>query len=124
MRRIILLSLITFAMILSINYVIGNIYSRVSDDHTYFEYTPEQLTDIRVSIYPNPLTEDRLTIESNRDFFSVEILDVVGKTVFKEDYKDGTSHISINFNEFNKGIYIVKVNFEGKKYFTQKLLVR
>jgi hypothetical protein len=124
MRKVILLSLVGLAMILSINYVIGSIYTKVSENDPYVENSPVQWSDLKIALYPNPLIEDRLTIESNKDFLSIEILDVVGKTVYKENFEDGISHISIGFKEFNKGLYIVKINFEGKKYYTEKLLVK
>ena len=126
MRKILLLSLICLAMILSINYVIGSIYSNRSVENAYssMEKYPDQISELTVSIYPNPLTEDKLTIEANREIKEIEILDIVGKTIFKEHYENNIARTSVDFRNYSKGLYIVKIAFEGKKFYTEKILYK
>ena len=59
-----------------------------------------------VLLYPNP-TSEILNIKTNINSFHIEIFDVVGKKVFEiSDSK------SININDFDDGIYLLKISSE------------
>lgn len=126
MRKVLLLSLISLAMILSINYAIGNLYAGRDkmDSYSSIESSPDQISEMYVSIYPNPLTEDRLTIEANKVITEIIILDIVGKTIYREKFESGFTYTTVNFKDFSKGLYILKIAFEGKKFHTEKILYK
>ncbi len=57
------------------------------------------------AIYPNPVI-DELTITTNETIESVQVLDLVGKTVISTSVVNG----SVNVSSLKSGIYVVKVN--------------
>ncbi|MBN2611311.1 MAG: T9SS type A sorting domain-containing protein [Bacteroidales bacterium] len=126
MRRVLLLSLIGLAMMLSINYAIDNLDADRYENIAYnIAVTDRALPDdIKVTVYPNPLTDEQLTIKSDNGIVEIEILDIVGKTIFKAIYKNSVSITTVSFKEFSKGYYIVKVTLEGKKFHTEKILFK
>lgn len=60
--------------------------------------------EFEFSFYPNP-TNDILTIVSNNTFESIELVDVLGKTVLSFN-----SNETINIFELPKGIYTIRLN--------------
>ncbi|MFK8061386.1 MAG: DM13 domain-containing protein [Polaribacter sp.] len=74
----------------------------------------------KISVYPNPAKNQILI--SNIDAVSAEIriFNVLGKQVFhQKNIKEKT----IDISSFNKGIYLVKIDVDGKSK-TQKLVVQ
>lgn len=68
---------------------------------------------IEVSVYPNPV-DDQLTISAlnNHDALWVEIIDASGRVVYEANFS-GQNHI-VNMQQFNGGVYILKLqNEEG-----------
>ncbi|MFO7658060.1 MAG: T9SS type A sorting domain-containing protein [Bacteroidales bacterium] len=126
MRRALLLSLISLAMVLSINYAIGNLNN---DHYNSLAYNTAEANltlpdNINVSVFPNPLTNEQLTIKSDIGIVEIEILDIIGKTIYKVIYKNSVSNTTVSFREFYKGYYIIKVSLEGKKFHTEKILYK
>lgn len=73
------------------------------------------------SIYPNPAS-DYVNVEiANANNATVQITDITGKVVMEQQVEN-TSNARINTSELNTGIYIMKINAEGK-IFTQKLSI-
>jgi hypothetical protein len=72
-----------------------------------------------LKVYPNPVSNGVLHIESNLNAErTVSLFDVLGKEVIKTT----TSNSTINIAHLNSGIYIVKIT-EGEKTATKKLIV-
>ena len=72
-----------------------------------------------LKVYPNPVSNGVLHIESNLNAErTVSLFDVLGKEVIKTT----TSNTTINIANLNSGIYIVKIT-EGEKTATKKLIV-
>jgi len=87
---------------------------------TYYKTANSSLTDskdgidteLSISLYPNPATEEvniLLNGEQNDDN-QILITDAVGKVVFKQTYSKGKSSVSLDVNNWNRGIYFVIVN--------------
>ena len=74
----------------------------------------------KINIYPNP-AKDKIHV-SNIDAVSAEIriFNVLGKQVF---HQIKTPEKTIDVSSFNKGIYIVKIDIDGKTK-TQKLVIQ
>jgi hypothetical protein len=92
---------------------------------TFASVTPANLSvkqnDIAgLSIYPNPVTNGTLNINSDANAErNVVLFDVLGKQVLKVT----TSNASINVSKLNAGVYIVKITEEGKTA-TRKLVIQ
>ena len=74
------------------------------------------------NIYPNP-TSGNFVISSDKFIMkgNVEILNILGETVFKENISN-ESKIEISLKNVSSGIYFVKV-FDGEVSFCKKLIV-
>jgi len=79
-----------------------------------------QNTIAGLKVYPNPVTNGTLFIDTNADADkSVAIFDVLGKQVINTK----TSSNSVNVSNLKGGVYIVKITEEGKTA-TRKLVIR
>ena len=80
----------------------------------------------KLRIYPNP-SDGIFTIEINKtesNKISVEILDITGKLVYRNDYPVlGTMKETIDLQNLNKGMYFLRI-MEGDKISTMKLMFR
>ncbi|SHI46259.1 Por secretion system C-terminal sorting domain-containing protein [Flavobacterium terrae] len=71
-----------------------------------------------LKLYPNPVKEV-LHIESNNTSEkSIELFNVLGKSV----YKGKTINNSVNLSNVNKGVYVVKIT-EEEKTVTRKIVI-
>lgn len=91
-------------------------FSRITGmptDGTVYEFTPvsavsleeNQLIDIK--LYPNP-AKNELTIEGDEEITSVEIIDVLGKTIKTEKINGVSKTISIT--DLNIGVYVARIH--------------
>lgn len=80
----------------------------------------------KLRIYPNP-SDGIFTLEINKtesNKISVEILDITGKLVYRNDYPVmGTLKETIDLQNLNKGMYFLRVK-EGEKISTVKIVFR
>ncbi len=60
-------------------------------------------------VYPNPV-KNEVTITAPFTIESVEIMNLLGQTVFSSSYKIKT--VTIPTNNLSSGIYVIKVNNE------------
>lgn len=79
-------------------------------DNTVFLNSESFVSKMNVKLFPNPV-QNHLTISTEySDYQSVEILDMTGKVLATKN--ENTS--SIDFSEFESGIYFVKINWIHK----------
>ncbi|GAA3638150.1 T9SS type A sorting domain-containing protein [Flavivirga jejuensis] len=100
-----------------------------SDDEVFYdnielyETSTLSLNDISTSnfkIYPNP-AKDYITIQSkDLKINSIEIFDLLGKSIYS---KIEPSDNKINVSNFSKGIYLLKLESEGKSL-AKKIVVQ
>ncbi|MDO4728000.1 MAG: T9SS type A sorting domain-containing protein [Bacteroidota bacterium] len=71
-------------------------------------------------LYPNPTTEV-VTIQANQlsEINSVEVFNTLGQKVFEDKYNN-VVRVELNFSQFSKGIYLIKVNDS----FLQKVVLK
>ena len=79
-----------------------------------------------IAIFPNP-TNGLLTIELNtlgQKTIQISVIDLLGKTVFenKLTFNQGLIRKTINLDNLNNGLYLIRLQSEGKIY-TEKLVV-
>ncbi len=97
----------------------GNIY-----DNNYISGLIDNDNTDKVTIYPNPAIEDELTISAENSIIMIEILDIVGSSVYIQKYETGTKKVVLNIEELNKGLYIIKVKLSSKITYTEKLMIK
>lgn len=77
-----------------------------------------------LSIYPNPVNTDRITIASLLPVKSVEIFSVIGQPVYNEQFTSTRKEIKVFTGQLDKGIYIVKVIFSNNSSAVRRFLVK
>ncbi|HKK80924.1 MAG TPA: endo-1,4-beta-xylanase [Prolixibacteraceae bacterium] len=76
---------------------------------------------VDLSVYPNPLTGNHLTIDGAVGDFDVKIIDLSGKMIFS-DHINSQGTVKMNVN-FKPGIYMLQL-VKGRKSFFHKIVVR
>jgi len=77
-----------------------------------------------IELYPNPITDGRLTISSSESIQSVQILNITGKIVFNQEFQPNTNTVDLELDKLEKGIYLVRIGFIGKEIHTEKVMVK
>jgi hypothetical protein len=90
---------------------------------TYFQPGQDQLVR-DIELYPNPVTDGRLTITSSESILSVQILNITGKIVFNQEFQPNTNTVDLELDKLEKGIYLVRIGFAGKETHTEKVMVK
>ena len=75
------------------------------------DYTTEQNDKFAFSVFPNP-TSSNITIVSEKDFHTIEIVDILGRTVIRQS-DIGQSEIAINVSHLSPGMYFVRIMTEN-----------
>lgn len=89
----------------------------------FYQVNPRYASDIVVStsiegnvigdtkIFPIPAS-DKINVTSKENINSIELFNVIGKSVYTETFKS-TSKISLDVNNFKTGMYMLKVNYDN-----------
>ncbi|MBN2481107.1 MAG: T9SS type A sorting domain-containing protein [Bacteroidales bacterium] len=122
MKKLLLVSTVISILCINVSaYAAGSMnMPRTEVSSLFFQENPEP----EVEIYPNPLTEGRLTIAANDQILSVQVLNITGEMVFNREYQPGTHSVIIELNQAEKGLYLVRVNFSNKVIHTEKIMVK
>ncbi|MEI7981925.1 MAG: lamin tail domain-containing protein [Bacteroidota bacterium] len=78
----------------------------------------------RVTIQPNPVTDNQFRVISAAVINSVEILSVVGQSVF---FRNCTSHLrdlTVHFNDLPAGVYLVKIISVDNQAVIKKIIIQ
>lgn len=81
----------------------------------------EEVAALTVNVAPNPAT-DHITIKTNSNSTNIIMSDVLGNIVYEEKNVSGTK--KLNVNDFRNGVYFVRVEAEGTKPVTRKVIVK
>jgi hypothetical protein len=89
-------------------------YSNIDETHT----------NTWLSVYPNPVSTENITISSDYSIKEIEIVSLIGQCVFKQAYTNGQFNIEIKNIDLQKGMYLVKVISYSKESAVKKILVK
>jgi len=67
-------------------------------------------------VFPNPVA-DHLNFFNTIQHGSMEITNAMGEIVYQKNLDNQSDLISITTNQFSKGVYILRINDEGKSSF-------
>jgi hypothetical protein len=98
-------------------------YSEFYTFSPFYVQEPPQ-TEKVIEMYPNPVTEGRLTIKSEESFNLIQILNITGEIVFSQEYPAGSNIEVIELTRLEKGMYLVRIGFAGKANHTGKIIVK
>jgi len=75
-----------------------------------------------VNISPNPATS-QISISANANLnVQVKMVDVLGNLILSESFTDGSGKLDIT--KYRNGIYFIKIEAEGVRTITRKLIIR
>jgi len=107
----------------------GNLYVADASNHKIRKISNVSLSiqdnsfDTKLSIYPNPSNKlSKIQLGAVYNEVNVEVFDVFGKQISTLKHNN-TNEISLNSQQFNPGIYVVKVQ-SGTKQASLKLVVK
>ena len=84
----------------------------------------ENNTSSEVRIYPNPCTDNKLTVEFNyQEIKEIRLTSITGKEVFLKKFQFAENKKQIQLNDIPNGIYIVKITTSDQKMVVKKLMV-
>jgi hypothetical protein len=91
----------------------------------------EEIYSRLITVYPNPVTNNNVTIQFNKvpnGDYIIDLIDVMGRSVMKKRVtvtdKDQVQSLSIRSTDA-RGAYLVKVfDASARSVFTQKVLVQ
>ncbi|MBW8049981.1 MAG: T9SS type A sorting domain-containing protein [Cytophagales bacterium] len=73
-------------------------------------------------IYPNPSSNNRVTITSGKVLKSTEVYDLLGQKVYQSGLIENQKQFVITLNEINSGVYFLKVHFKDGTIITKKIV--
>ena len=72
-------------------------------------------------VYPNPVIEDAVAIESEIDFHRIEILSIVGQIVHSEELEPSNS-VRLRLS-LHPGVYLIRISFTNNTNDTKRIWV-
>ncbi|MEA1898933.1 MAG: T9SS type A sorting domain-containing protein, partial [Bacteroidota bacterium] len=75
----------------------------------------------QVIIYPNPSSDGNIQVNSSHAIFSIEVLNLLGQSVYREKYNGLKKLVTMNLGEMDKGIYVLKVSNSEYNYVVKKI---
>ena len=75
--------------------------------------------EIAFTMYPNPLRNGNLNIKSSENIKIVDIFTLNGTKISQKSFNE--NNVSIALNEFDSGVYLVKVKLESGRIISRKL---
>jgi len=83
----------------------------------------ERVEGVDISFYPNPITNDMLTVEAIEKMNSLIVYNASGQSILKEDYT-GIFQSTVALNELKTGVYFIKVGFVDQSSFVKKIIIQ
>jgi hypothetical protein len=93
----------------------------VSVNSMVFENSPVE--DNNTKIFPVPVTNNRFTITSDKEFTFVRLTNIIGQETTREKFSYPRKRPEISFSNAQKGIYLVIIEFEDKTRIVKKILI-
>ncbi len=77
-----------------------------------------------VVIQPNPVTNGRFTVQAPQPLTSVEIVTIVGQSVFHQDFSAPQREALVVFNTMPSGVYLVQVKYGNDQSVSKKIIIQ
>ncbi|MDA3779300.1 MAG: lamin tail domain-containing protein [Bacteroidales bacterium] len=102
----------------------SNLGTHEIDTSTATGFFDTKISKQEIRISPNPVKGNRFEIySSDIKINSVEIYNIVGQAIYRKSDEVNEKYI-INLNTPEKGIYLVKVNFENNNSLVKKIIIK
>ena len=96
-----------------------------SQEYSYEKLEYKAMSENEVTIYPNPVINNRFFVKSEKTIKSVEVLNVIGQSFAKVVNTTGIPYnILVKLPDCDKGLYMVKITFKNNTKIIKKILVK
>ncbi len=79
---------------------------------------------MNVSIQPNPVVSKQFTVTGTHAINAVEIVSIVGKTVYSETCTSHPKEVKVTLNNIPGGIYLVRISYGNNQSVVSKIVVQ
>ncbi len=76
-----------------------------------------------LKVFPNPVVDGTLSIDSDNTIEKIEILSIVGQVVYIQELEPSNS-VRLFLNNIKSGVYLVKVSFVDNTSDTKRIWVK
>lgn len=97
----------------------GDLHQTANNDTSLFYINKND-----ASFYPNPVINNKFVVKATNIIKSVEIFNVIGRTIHKQKNKLQREYMKIELDNCEKGMYLVKITFQDNKSIIKKILVK
>jgi hypothetical protein len=80
-------------------------------------------TNIKINIYPVPVTNNSFTIRTDRDVSFIKITNIIGQDIFKSRYNNPLQTIRITLDAPQRGMYLVTIIFKDGIRVVKKIMI-
>jgi hypothetical protein len=74
-------------------------------------------------LFPNPVKNSTFTVKANGMISKVEVINVIGQTIFSEENSVVSGEMKVNTNDFSDGLYMVRIIFDDNSEVLKKIVV-
>jgi hypothetical protein len=78
---------------------------------------------VQVKVFPNPVTEGTVSIDSELEIKRIEILSIVGQVVYSQELEPSNS-VRLYLDNIQSGIYLIKLSFVNNTSNTKRIWVK
>lgn len=85
---------------------------------------PELNIPVEFTVYPNPSVDGKFHVNANLNIAKIELYDQAGRMVKEEIFDANVRSAAIFTDELETGVYVLNAYLEGRKTFSQRVVVR
>lgn len=86
-------------------------------------YISRESSEIKLNIYPVPVTDNFFTIKSDKDISFVKITNIIGQDIFRIKYNNPQQLIKISLDTPQRGMYLVTIIFSDGIRIVKKIMI-
>ena len=79
---------------------------------------------LTISIQPNPVTNNQFTVTGNQSITAVEVVSIVGKTVYSKSVASRQKEVKVVLNEMPDGVYLVRISYGSNQSVIKKIIIQ
>jgi len=121
-----ILPILVFVLLLTsmkFNASIARLFETKNPDLEFVDINAS-VPELVVSVYPNPVVDNKVNIITSENIKSIKILTIVGSVIFNEEYQAGITSVQLDLDKLSKGLYLLKLEFDKEKTYTEKILIK
>jgi len=87
-------------------------------------YIPAEKKINTAFFFPNPATGGKFTVKSNTIIAGIEVVNILGQTIYRQNNVARRGDMIIQIDNYQKGIYLIKITFDDKSSVIKKIILK